>query len=324
MLAIWGCLDVNANLFSQSLADDFPNLVVNDPIHGNIINIEAMFQPQWVLAEQPNGVMLPQLDLVYESYAMIPTYRNQQHTTPLIPILGHQWLGAVSACFDANFEDPQQTHCPCMTDADCTNGNGDRCINGLCHQAQQVDPLCQEDCETEYVQRECMIVELALEVGPCCGDGSLQVDQSIPYVEGCDDGNTESGDGCSASCQKEDNEPADCNDIDGQCADMCPMGQMCDQSCTVCIPDGHGMGGNGGTGGMGGNAGVGGAGGMAGGMGGNGGAGGMGGNAGAGGAGGMAGGMGGNGGAGGMGGNAGAGGAGWWHGWQWRCRWHGW
>jgi cysteine-rich repeat protein len=33
-----------------------------------------------------------------------------------------------------------------------------------------------------------------------CGDGVLDNDVTIPYVEECDDGNTVGGDGCSESC----------------------------------------------------------------------------------------------------------------------------
>ena len=33
-----------------------------------------------------------------------------------------------------------------------------------------------------------------------CGDGTLDNDVTIPYVEECDDGNTEDGDGCSSDC----------------------------------------------------------------------------------------------------------------------------
>jgi len=36
-----------------------------------------------------------------------------------------------------------------------------------------------------------------------CGDGEVEVDATIPYSEGCDDGNVEPGDGCDENCQTE-------------------------------------------------------------------------------------------------------------------------
>lgn len=36
-----------------------------------------------------------------------------------------------------------------------------------------------------------------------CGDGIVDNDPTIPYVEECDDGNDEDGDGCSATCTSE-------------------------------------------------------------------------------------------------------------------------
>ncbi len=278
MLKIWGCLDVGANSLSQTLADDFPFLVTTDPTHGDILTIEQMFTPQMVDAEQPDGTIIQQLDLVYESTAMRPQYRNHVSYNPFISLVGHRWLGTVEACFDSRFESPDETACPCSNDSDCEDSAGEQCIGGECHQPQQVDPLCNADCDIDYVRKQCMIVEMELEAGPCCGDGVIQDDPGLPYVETCDDGNTESGDGCSADCQLEVPPQSQCAiGSAGQCNGQCPVGQECDQSCTVCIPDGHGAGGNGGAGGQGGAAGMGGAGGQGGaaGMGGAGGAGGM-------------------------------------------------
>jgi cysteine-rich repeat protein len=44
-------------------------------------------------------------------------------------------------------------------------------------------------------------IDLAIDAGPNCGDGKVDID----HREGCDDGNLTSGDGCSVNCQVEPN-----------------------------------------------------------------------------------------------------------------------
>ncbi|WP_437744042.1 DNRLRE domain-containing protein [Sorangium sp. So ce1504] len=94
--------------------------------------------------------------------------------------LAETWLAEVEACFDDHSEDT--VPCTCIDDADCTTGPGQTCVSGMC-----------QGPEDDVIQ--CSVVKNAgVTVERCCGDGVKQASEQ------CDDGDTQSGDGCSSSC----------------------------------------------------------------------------------------------------------------------------
>lgn len=126
----------------------------------------------------------------------------------------------------SGFCDPADTTCACDQDADCP-------LALICDES--TDP---NTCVTDI-----------------CGDGS------IDGAEGCDDQNTDDGDGCSATCTVEDGwqctgEPSDCEpapcDDDTDCIhcneqfdvcvpectvdEDCPTGFFCDELSGLCVP----------------------------------------------------------------------------------------
>src|SRR5690606_23096915 len=73
-----------------------------------------------------------------------------------------------------------------------------RCGDGFVWNTDGGDEICDDGEETPTCDSDCTEVE--------CGDGQL----NVAAGEGCDDGNTIDGDGCSSSCQPDDG-CADCD-----------------------------------------------------------------------------------------------------------------
>ncbi|WP_437570945.1 DNRLRE domain-containing protein [Sorangium sp. So ce542] len=122
--------------------------------------------------------------------------------------MSEAWLAEVETCFDDHYEDT--IPCACQTDADCTTGPGLTCVSGTCQ-------------TPENTVAECSVVENAgVTVERCCGDGVQQASEQ------CDDGNTVSGDGCSALCKPE-SKGACCRS--GGCTDLGQGGISSGQSC---------------------------------------------------------------------------------------------
>jgi hypothetical protein len=240
MLAIWGCLDVDASVFAERLALAFPHLVFNHPAHGPIFDLDQMFDPVTVPVQHPDGSVTMEAELQYTLAALRPYIRDYDSAAPFYVFdAGRRWLERVDACFEARFEDPAETRCECAADADCDLDAGDRCVDGACRARRVVGEDCDGgDCAPryEYFRKECPPVEMVVRAGPCCGDGVVEASDDPRYVEGCDDGNTVDGDGCSSTCQVEAGGPPRACRADGdRCLDRCPRGQRCDESCSVCV-----------------------------------------------------------------------------------------
>jgi MYXO-CTERM domain-containing protein len=206
MMSIWGCLDTTANPFALILANAFPALVINDPVHGPILNVDAMFNP--TTTNDPNFGLGEVVD--YELANMLPVYRNYFSTAPLVSQVGAKWLQRLDACFSARFDSPAETACECATNADCDSEYGQFCQSGVC-----MDSTENEAGNVEVTQAFCPIVQLVAEVGQCCGDGVVQ--DTAGYTEECDDG-PEGSATCSPQCTLLDTTPAGaCCAGDGVC-----------------------------------------------------------------------------------------------------------
>ena len=188
MMAIWGCLDTTANNFAAILASAYPALVINDPTHGPILDVDAMFTSTNV----NDPTFGPGETLDYELANMIPLYRNHLSVAPLVAAVGAQWLQALNTCFTNRFDSPAETACECDSDADCDVEYGEFCQSGVC-----METLENSDGTTQTAQVFCPIVELVADVGQCCGDGVVQ--DTAGYTEQCDDG-PEGSATCSPQC----------------------------------------------------------------------------------------------------------------------------
>lgn len=119
--------------------------------------------------------------------------------------------GASLPCFDKALSDGE-------TDVDCGGVCPVKCEDGK-------DCLVGSDCISKVCEKNAMGFLKC--VSPPCGD------LTVSGLETCDDGNTMSGDGCSATCQQEPGYTCagagQCVDID-ECAEMtdnCPAGTNC-------------------------------------------------------------------------------------------------
>ena len=202
MMAIWGCLDVDANIWAQQLAANAPSTVINTVDFGDIFDLSAIFIPQlsfdttYGLGEENE----------YTVSSMLPSILTLSN----IPYfnIGYQWLITVDACVDARFTDPAETVCECDTAADCFEG--EQCSGGICEFQDVFDDTgacINPDCSPVWTPSLCSHVALQADIGPCCGDGQLQ------EGEECDDG----VDG-SATCTP------DCTLITGIAEGACCMG----------------------------------------------------------------------------------------------------
>ena len=212
MLAIWGCLDTGASLPANLLASNFPGLVISDPVHGNIFDLDAIF------------TALPDNDPIYGAGAsfdlnlanMIATYRDYDSGFP-VPMsnVGSKWLQQVDACLSDRFDDPAESACECTEDSDCNQDGGERCFGGVCEQPLYDSP---DDTDPEWVQAFCPIVYLDADIGLCCGDGIIQTSTvEGGYSEACDDG-IDGSDACTPQCEVIDSAPAGaCCAGDGVC-----------------------------------------------------------------------------------------------------------
>ncbi len=82
---------------------------------------------------------------------------------------------------------------PCDDDDACTET--DVCVDGECAGTDPVDCDDQNACTTDSCEPDTGCVNAP--IAPCCGNGEVEP------PEECDDGNTDSGDGCDAACEVE-------------------------------------------------------------------------------------------------------------------------
>ena len=85
----------------------------------------------------------------------------------------------------------------------------DQCTDGACVGSGSLVCVDNDACTTDSCDaaQGCVYTPIS----PCCGNGQKEAG------EGCDDGNTVGGDGCSATCQSETACPADTAFINGYC-----------------------------------------------------------------------------------------------------------
>ena len=193
MMAIWGCLDTDANLWATLLAAEFPGATTTHPTEGSIFDVDVMFTP--TLSDDP--LYGPGLSYDYNLSNMVGTYRFWDAPLPLpYNNVGEYWLQAVDACFSQRFDDPAESGCECAIDADCIEENGEVCdSSGYCQMPLYSSP---DDDDPTWVNAECSIVYLNAEVGACCGDGIVQDDEG--YSEECDEG-PDGGPTCTPNCR---------------------------------------------------------------------------------------------------------------------------
>ena len=208
MMAIWGCLDADANLYANLLAAG-PGPVIMDPNHGSIFDVSAMFVPTF----STDPVFGFGEEEAYTLAAMLPPIRF--YSTFGIPLIGQQWLVTVDACVDTRFNDPAETACECEVDSDCQGE--ERCgTAGLCETPRTLgaDGEClNSDCSPVWEPATCSIVSLQADIGLCCGDGIVQ------EGEACDDG-VDGSDTCTPDCTAISTQPAGaCCLGEAQCAE---------------------------------------------------------------------------------------------------------
>jgi hypothetical protein len=234
MLLIWGCLSADAPPVDPAAAialrDRFdgspaPDITYLHPDFGTVFDPDALFG--FTSVTYPDGSSALEFQYTYD--AMLPAVRYYHGSFPFFsPNIGERWLRAVERCFDDRANDPAESACECATDDECNAQDGERCRLGRCE-----SPHTDAAGVTVWTASQCPIVSLAAEVGPCCGDGT--VENNGTYVEACDDGNTASGDGCSAACQVEEFDGPCHRDGAGACVNDCPEGKVCDADCNTCV-----------------------------------------------------------------------------------------
>ncbi len=208
MMAIWGCLDIDANLFAQLLSSQFPGAVTSHPTEGSILNVDVMFDA--VLNDDP--LYGPGLSYDYNLSNMVGTYRFWDSPFPIsFNNVGEFWLQSVDACFSQRFDDPTESGCECVADSDCLEENGERCTAGYCEMPLYSSP---DDDDPSWAMSECSIVYLNAEVGACCGDGIVQ--STAGYSEECDEG-IDGGPTCNSNCELIDEPGGSCCMGDGVC-----------------------------------------------------------------------------------------------------------
>lgn len=241
MLAIWGCTEVDANFFAP-LIQGIPGVRTSaDPITGETgFDLDSLFLPVPPAPLLENDGGFP-----FTPENLRPAVRFA--SLPLGGLLvGERWLEAVTYCFDRRFEDPAETACECASDTDCDADAGERCSQGRCEvpRVRNAEGECLEPgCAPRWQPRECPIVALKLEAGPCCGDGTVQTTAS--YQEECDPG-ASSGSTCDSRCRLTEPRGACCLKP-GVCSEDTPLsqcrghfnaGRRCDEvtSCQVVGP----------------------------------------------------------------------------------------
>lgn len=154
------------------------------------------------------GVCLPNYAVLCGAGTQV--VNGQCVAAPKQSVCGDGILDVGEACDDGNTV--TESACPygqatCTAcSADCSkvlNLNGSFCGDGVTDlgQGEQCDDgnTCTEGCP--YGTATCQVCgatcQFVSSTGPFCGDGIIQ------FPEQCDDGNTVSGDGCSATCQNE-------------------------------------------------------------------------------------------------------------------------
>lgn len=139
---------------------------------------------------------------------------------------------------------------PCTNNAVCGDGKLSR--SEACDDGNTKDgDGCSSDCKTRAEGWECRAPNT--DCFPVCGDGRRMLDAEGQPAEGCDDGNTDNGDGCSSSCMVEPGatcvgEPSQCamavcgNGGDPEAGESCDAGSQnglfygdgkgCSKTCT--------------------------------------------------------------------------------------------
>jgi MYXO-CTERM domain-containing protein len=179
-------------------------------------------------------------------------------------ICGDGMVAAAEGCDDGNLTNGDGCDSACLEELGQTCSGDGMCASGFCDPAGSVC-ACDQDADCPGAQ----LCDTTSDPNQCfdqtCGDGQIQ------GSEGCDDQNTASGDGCSATCAVEqdwvcEGEPslctpapcagdADCPDGStcdeptGQCVQVgcagdpdCPSGTVCDEAvseCVECTADSH-------------------------------------------------------------------------------------
>ncbi len=199
MMRVWRCLDTDASLVAGLLAGARPGILTTCPDTGKaIFDLDEIFNPIFeVDNDYGDGLAYPYtleaMDFFVRFAFVFPIMR-----------LGEQWLEEMSACFFERFDDPIETACPCTGDADCDEEYGERCDAGRCMQRRIYDEegdCLLPDCEPVWIARECPMVFMNVEAGPCCGDGVVQ--STDTYHEECDDGPQGSAT-CTPDCRLRD------------------------------------------------------------------------------------------------------------------------
>lgn len=195
LLRLWGCLDTRRSQAARWLARRFPDTVAAG---GDVFELEKIFRPRPV--DDPVYGPGDYFDLTLDT--MRPEIRRAS------PLLTERWLRTVDACFSARYESPAETACECSIDADCDVELDERCDDGRCQRPLVLDSggeCLQPDCAPRWVQSSCPHVELAADIGPCCGDGVVQ--RGERYSEECDPALDAE---CSATCRAEPSTGACC------------------------------------------------------------------------------------------------------------------
>jgi hypothetical protein len=202
MLAIWGCTDVGAP--GAVHVASRPGVTTSwDPVAGRtVLDLDSIFRP------------VPEPAPLVDDGGFPYTWENVRPEVRTLFV--RLWLERLGFCFDRRFEDPAEVECVCHLDADCDRQGGERCRQGRCERPRLYDQegeCLRPGCQPVWQARECPIVRLRLDAGPCCGDGVVQ--QTETYREECDpEAEAEAEAGAGAGC-------------DSRCRSMEPRGACC-------------------------------------------------------------------------------------------------
>ena len=148
-------------------------------------------------------------------------------------------------CDDGNIEDGDGCSANCIlevgegSEPEPPVEPGPSCGDGIIDEGEQCDTgenngvecVPEYDLSCDYCSLNCETITIT---GPYCGDGNL--DESY---EGCDDGNTEDGDGCSVSCATEEVLPP-VTECEPEAQQVCSTGLLgiCEAGTQICDLEG--------------------------------------------------------------------------------------
>ncbi|MFN7962415.1 MAG: myxococcus cysteine-rich repeat containing protein [Thermoanaerobaculia bacterium] len=174
LLESWGCLNLGSHQ-AQSLATALKSQAGLDTVAPKFASSATTAQvlPWDALVEGDEVPVAPGGIKPAVWAALNPPTRSQLLS----------WLNQVQVCFSARHH--TDSLCPCSSSSACQVDQGRTCLGGTCRTPALSEAVCP------------FITVEAPRPTPCCGDGR------ISCGEKCDDGNTNSGDGCSWDCQEE-------------------------------------------------------------------------------------------------------------------------